>query len=214
MNSTKCHSSTPHSNICGKRSIFSNIVESCIFISFSFFSLLGNLFVLVAIYRRPSPRTVTNVFIISLAVTDLLTSFLVLFPLSYSSILDTVIFQHKGCLAITVIGYSLSGTSILTLSLTGINRYVQVVKQSLYLKIFTKRNASLMTAAVWVVTFLVSSTGYSLIEMDFISFKEDPTICKPASSHKLSWDFFQCFKIYLCLVTKCSDWLELFESVL
>ena len=132
MSSTSCNSFTPHSNICGKRSVFLLVVESCIFISLMFFSLLWNLFVCVAIYRRPSLRTVTNVFILSLAVSDLLTSLLVMLPFSYSSILDTVIFQHKDCLAIIIIAYSLGGTSLLTLSLTGVNRYVRVVKPSLY----------------------------------------------------------------------------------
>ena len=216
MNSTNCYSSTPHSNICGKRSIFLIIVESCIFISLSFFSLLGNLFVCVAIYRRPSLRTVTNVFILSLAVTDLLTSLLVMFPLSYSSISDTVIFQHKGCLAITIIGYSLGGTSLLTLSLTGVNRYVRVVKPSLYPKIFTKRSASLMTAAAWIVTFLSCSTGYSLIEMDFISFKENPTICKPVSSHKSSWDFFNALRFTSVLLPSVAigwSYLKVFSRI-
>ena len=200
MNSTNCNVSAPHLNTCGKRSVFFIIVESCIFISLSFFSLLGNMFVVVAIYRCPSLRTVTNVFIISLAVTDLLTSLLVLFPLSYSSISDTVIFQHKGCLAIIFIGYSLGGTSLLILSLTGVNRYIRIVKPSLYPKIFTKRSASLTTAAVWVGTFLLCSMGYSLIEMDFITLKENPTIYKPVSSHKSSWDFFNASRITFILL--------------
>ena len=194
MNNTNCNSSTPYSNICGRRSVILIIVESCIFIFLSFFSLLGNLFVCVAIYQRPSLRTVTNVFILFLAVTDLLTSLLVMFPLSYSSILDTAIFQHKGCQAIISFGYSLGGISLLTLSLTGVNRYVRVVKPSLYPKIFTKRSALLMTAAVWVVTFLVCSMGFSVIEMDFITFKENPSLYKPVSSHKSSWDFSTLYK--------------------
>ena len=195
MNSTDCDSSTTHSSFCGKRSAFLIIVESCILMFLSFFSLLGNVFVCVAIYRRPSLRTITNVFILSLAVSDLLTSLLVLFPLSYSSILDTVIFQHKSCLAVIIIGYSLSGTSIFTLSLTGVNRYVRVVKPSLYPKIFTKRSASLMTAAVWVGTFFVCSTGFSVVKMDFIAFKDSPTLCRPVSSHKSSWDFLNASRI-------------------
>ena len=207
MSGTECYHSTTHSSFCGKRSVFLIIVESCIFISLSFFSLLGNVLICVAIYRRPSLRTVTNVFILSLAVSDLLISLLVLFPLSYSSILDTAIFQHKSCLAMVIIGYSLGGTSLLTLSLTGVNRYVRVVKPSLYPKIFTKRNASLMTAAAWVVTFLVCSTGFSFIEMDFITFKENPTICKPVSSHQSSWDFFNASRIsYVLLPSVVIGW--------
>ena len=95
-NSTNCHSSNIQSNFCVKRSAFLIIVESCIFIYISFFSLQGNFFVCVAIYRRPSRRTVTNQFILSLAVTDLLISLLILLPLSYSSILDTVGRDSKG----------------------------------------------------------------------------------------------------------------------
>ena len=139
-----------------------------------------------------------------------------MFPLSYSSILDTAIFQHKGCQDIISFGYNLGGISLLTLSLTGVNRYVRVVKPSLYPKIFTKRSALLMTATVWVVTFLVCSMGFSVIEMDFITFKENPSLCKPVSSHKSSWDFFYAVQItYILLASMVIGWYytKIFKTI-
>ena len=67
------------------------IVESCIFVLLNIAALAGNSLVCLAFYRNPSLRTVTNYFVLSLAITDLSMAVLVLPLDAASSIADRTI---------------------------------------------------------------------------------------------------------------------------
>ena len=115
------------------------VVESCIFVLLNIATLVGNSLVCLAFYRNSSLRTVTNYFVLSLALTDLSMAVLVM-PWSTALTISTSwIGNELSCklyyLSLTV----LAGVSLAAVMLLAINRYFRVVQPALYT--FSPRNA-------------------------------------------------------------------------
>ena len=128
------------------------VVESCIFVLLNVAALVGNSLVCLAFYRNFSLRTVTNYFVLSLALTDLSMAVLVM-PWSTALTISTSwIGNELSCklyyFSLTV----LAGVSLVTVMLLAINRYFCVVQPELYTKIFTKKRSVAMAVFVWIVT--------------------------------------------------------------
>ena len=100
-NSDQPNSVTNASVSASSRDIVLVVVESCIFLALDLAALVGNALVCVAFHRKSSLRTVTNNFIVSLALTDLLMATLVMPPLTSSSISDE---WSEGTLGLEVFG--------------------------------------------------------------------------------------------------------------
>ena len=128
------------------------VVESCIFVLLNVAALVGNSLVCLAFYRNFSLRTVTNYFVLSLALADLSMAVLVM-PWSTALTISTSwIGNELSCkmyyFSLTV----LAGVSLATVMLLAINRYFRVVQPELYTKIFTKKRSVTMAVFVWIVT--------------------------------------------------------------
>ena len=107
------------------------VVESFIFLVLDLAALMGNTLVFVAVYRNISLRTVTNNFVLSLALTDLLMAVLVTPLKTCTSLANEWI---GGTLRLEIYGYSghiLGATSLVTVALVAINRYFRVVRPTL-----------------------------------------------------------------------------------
>ena len=66
--------------ILGSGSTASKVIEAAAMIALNILSLLGNILVCLSVYRNSSLRTTTNLYIIALAVTDLIAATLVMPP--------------------------------------------------------------------------------------------------------------------------------------
>ena len=121
-------------------------------------AFVGNLLVCLAFYRNPALRTITNNFIFSLAITDLLTSVTIMPVFGISSLLNKWIAEKTisqiifCCLATT------TETSTLTVMMLAINRYFRVVRPELYANLYSKKSSALMSIAAWIVAFLVAAS--------------------------------------------------------
>ena len=127
------------------------VVESCIFVLLNVATLVGNSLVCLAFYRNSSLRTVTNYFVLSLALTDLSMAVLVM-PWSTALTITNWIGNELSC---KLYYFSLSffaGVSLATVMLLAINRYFRVVQPALYTKIFSKKRSVAMAVCVWLVT--------------------------------------------------------------
>ena len=72
MNKSEQPTSSTNASIdASSRGIVLVVVESCIFLALDLTALVGNTLVCVALYKNISLRTITNNFILSLALTDL-----------------------------------------------------------------------------------------------------------------------------------------------
>ena len=165
------------------------VVESMVLLTLNVATFLGNLFVFAAIYRNKRLQTVTSIFVINLALSDILISVLVL-PLSCgASIANRWVFGPIGCLVFDLAGYILAGVSLQTLTLTALNRYVCIDKDLMYARIFTKRNVILMNLCSWIMTITFAGFGLPLAGVQFKEILGNPAICVAYCGNKLSLSY-------------------------
>ena len=150
-NLSESNASTKVSVTAATQEIALVVVESCIVVLLDIAALVGNLLVCLAFYKNRSLRTVTNYFVLSLAITDLSMAVLVM-PLSTASLIATNgIVNNLNCIAIHFLAVQLAEVSLLTVVLLAINRYIRVVQPALYVNIFSKKRSVRMVVCVWIV---------------------------------------------------------------
>ena len=144
-------------NSTAARNPFWVAVETSINALLTISALVGNSLVCLAIYRNPSLRKVTNIFVLSLAITDLLSAVLIM-PFNTASIINTKWITGKvGCKFNFYCANLLAGTSLMTIMLVAVNRYVRVVRSNLYQNIFSKTSATVMAVGAWILPSLIMS---------------------------------------------------------
>ncbi|XP_031556587.1 melatonin receptor type 1A-like [Actinia tenebrosa] len=141
-------------------------VETSILLLIGLVAIGGNLLVVLSIYRNPSLRTITNYFVLSLAVSD------ILYPVSVISITVVASIRGRSSVGSHVCGFqaifssSLVVVSVNTITLMAINRFVRVCKPQKYKKIFHRKTSITMIGAVWIASFtgmtLINSMGVSV----------------------------------------------------
>ena len=110
------------------RGIVLIIVESFIFLVLSTTALFGNLLISAAFYRNPSLRTATNIFILSLALTDILMAVFAMSLVTSSSIVNSWTTGDIGFEIYGNIANIAGGASLLTVMLLASNQ--QIVSSS------------------------------------------------------------------------------------
>ena len=151
------------------------VVESLIFLVLNITALVGNLLICAAFYRNPSLRTATNIFILSLPLTNVLTAVFAMSFVTASS------FANKwvgGETTLNMYGYcasTMAGISLLTVMLLAINRYFRVVRPNLYHNMYSKKSSTFMAVTPWMLTTLVINVGYHLVGVQFHISRFNPT---------------------------------------
>ena len=121
-------------------------------------SILGNLLVVYVINKDYGMKTVTNIFIHNLALTDISMATLHM-PFWVASLYTgTWNFSQEWCEVSAAIQLTLGMASILNMGLIALNRYIIVVKPALYSKLLpSRRTARLYSVLVWVVAILLAT---------------------------------------------------------
>ena len=135
------------------RSTAVQIVESFFLLLINFTSFSGNLLLGIAVIKNPNlRRTVPNMYIITLAVSDFLMSLLGI-PFSLASLMtgkwpfNNFICQLQGFWILLMCAVSLQ-----TLAVTAVNRYFRVVRsRGLYQKIFNMKKTKITIAILWIM---------------------------------------------------------------
>ncbi|CAC5401058.1 unnamed protein product [Mytilus coruscus] len=104
----------------------------------------GNVMVLIAVRKVKKLQTVSNIFVLNLSVCDLLIVVCVLPFNIYTYIADGWFIATSLCKSIGFLGYTLSGTTIITITLIAFNRYKLVLDPGGYKTLYTNRNITLM----------------------------------------------------------------------
>ena len=135
------------------RSTAVQIVESFFLLLINFTSFSGNLLLGISVIKNPNlRRTVPNMYIITLAVSDLLMSLLGI-PFSLASLMtgkwpfNNFICQLQGFWILLMCAVSLQ-----TLAVTAVNRYFRVVRsRASYQRIFSMKTTKITIAILWIM---------------------------------------------------------------
>ena len=126
------------------------ILESALYVLIVLFLFVGNSLTLLVMLSNRRMRTLPNMFVASLTVSDLLIGVFSVAPLSIPTLVtshwpfnDTTC-QFQGYLAI-----ALCFASIHTLVLMAVNRYYRIVKPIKYRHYFSKKKTLIMILVAW-----------------------------------------------------------------
>nr|XP_033809396.1 G-protein coupled receptor 135 [Geotrypetes seraphini] len=126
-------------------------------------SSLGNCAVILVIVKHRQLRTVTNAFILSLSLSDLLTALLCL-PFSFAMLFSrdgAWLFGERFCLANGFFNSCFGVVSTLTMTLISFDRYYAIVRQPR--EKIGRRRALQLLAAVWLAAVAFSLPWYLLV---------------------------------------------------
>lgn len=132
----------------GAGGIFVEVVISLII---NITSLTGNILVCVSVYRNTRLRTKTNLYIMALAVADLLSATVVM-PLSNAVLISGEwiwgsFLCHLHAFTMNFVLF----VSPTTMALTAFSRYIRIVKPNKFNIIFSKRRSGIMLGSTWAL---------------------------------------------------------------
>lgn len=119
-------------------------------------AIIGNILVILSVVCNRHLQTVTNFFIVNLAIADLLLSIIVL-PFSASlEIMGCWVFGRIFCNIWAAVDVLCCTASILSLCIISIDRYIGVKHCLKYPAIMTERKAGVILVVVWVSSMVIS----------------------------------------------------------
>jgi hypothetical protein len=139
-----------------------------------FLTLLGNVLVILAVYRETSLHSATYYYIVSLAVADLCVGVIVI-PLAIFFELVTQSSFHILCHLWHVTDVGASTASILALCVIALDRYIAITSPIRYSRSFIACHSSIVIAGIWFCSAIIAgptvmilggrtnSIGYRLI---------------------------------------------------
>jgi octopamine receptor len=117
--------------------------------------IVGNCLVIAAVFCSSKLRSVTNLFIVSLAVADLLVGVAVL-PFSATwEVFKVWIFGDVWCNMWLALDVWMCTASILNLCAISLDRYVAVTRPITYPSIMSPSRAKMLIAGLWVLSFVI-----------------------------------------------------------
>ena len=126
------------------RSTAITVVEAGAMIALNIISLLGNVLVCLSVYRNNRLRTTTNLYIIALAVTDLIAATFVM-PLATGVLITgRWPFGETACQIHAYFGLFAVYVSPVTMGLTALNRYTRICKSDQQYNLFFSKKKSLI----------------------------------------------------------------------
>ena len=140
------------------RSIYLVVTEVSSLIVLNLLSLIGNTLVCISVYRNTRLRTTTNLYITSLAISDLLSALFVM-PLVIGVLVSgRWIFGEVSCSFQSFIAAFAVYVSPVTMGLTALNRYVRMCRpEHVYQKLFSAKKSLALLVSVWLFVACYSS---------------------------------------------------------
>ncbi|XP_073963138.1 octopamine receptor in mushroom bodies [Choristoneura fumiferana] len=117
--------------------------------------IAGNCLVIAAVLCSSKLRSVTNLFIVSLAVADLLVGVAVLPFSATREVFEVWIFGNVWCSVWLAVDVWMCTASILNLCAISLDRYVAVTRPVSYPSIMSRRRAKALIGGLWVLSFVI-----------------------------------------------------------
>lgn len=147
----------------------SGVTESVAIIVIAAFVCLGNLLVVVTLYRKSYLLTLSNKFVFSLTLSNFLLSVLVLPFVATSSVRKEWVFGVVWCSFSGLLYLLISSASMLTLGVIAVDRYYAVLYPMVYPMKITGNRAVVALVYIWLhslVGCLPPLFGWSSVEFD------------------------------------------------
>ena len=141
------------------RSLAVIITEAGVCLTLTIISITGNSLICLAVYRNPNLRSTTNLYIIALAVSDLLCATVEMSLGSAVLIIGRWDFGDALCQIQGFVDVFSSYVTPAILGLTAFNRYIRIVKTNYYNKIFSPRRSKIWLSCVWLSLALYLLVG-------------------------------------------------------
>ena len=140
------------------RSLSLVILEPAILIVMTTACLIGNVVTCIAVYSNERLRTSSNLYVITLAISDAINASTVM-PLTIG-VLITDRWPYGEALCNVHAFFTLFSVYVspTTMGLTAFNRYVRIVRPGHYSRIFNARQSKIYVAAIWLIV-----SGYALV---------------------------------------------------
>ncbi|XP_072037415.1 adenosine receptor A2b-like [Amphiura filiformis] len=141
------------------------LIGYCAEVPIAFMAIFGNILVCWAVHHNPRLRSVTNYFIVSLAVADFLVGSLAI-PFALTTNARRPKNNFFACLFMNSWVVILTQSSILSLLAIALDRYFAVLSPFKYRRIATARRAAGVIAMTWILAFLIGSPpmlGWNLL---------------------------------------------------
>ncbi|XP_014207204.1 octopamine receptor beta-2R-like isoform X1 [Copidosoma floridanum] len=132
------------------------VILGCILGSIIATAIFGNLLVIVSVIRHRKLRIITNYFVVSLALADMLVA---MFAMTFNAsvqIMGRWLFGYFMCDVWNSLDVYFSTSSILHLMFISVDRYYAIVKPLSYPTSITKRVALFMLLACWISPAIIS----------------------------------------------------------
>lgn len=120
-----------------------------------FLTLVGNLLVILAVYRESTLHSATYYYIVSLAVADLCVGVIVI-PLAIFFELVTPSPYNFLCHLWHVTDVGASTASILALCIIALDRYIAITSPIRYPRSFITRHSSFVIAGIWFCSTIIA----------------------------------------------------------
>ncbi len=134
------------------------IIIGVILLAICIFGFCGNTLVIVAVFLSRRLRTTTNVYVVNLAVADLLSCMFQIWDVVGLWSLDGWPIADWICVLSSAVSLICVAFTIIDLALIAVNRYHKVLyPQHVYQKIYSNRNVGIMVSAAWIYCALVVS---------------------------------------------------------
>ena len=160
-------------------------------------AFIGNILVFVVFLRKPSMLSVSNRFILQLAVCNFLMTILLMPSVIVSTIQEQEDwpYSHIWCVCTGFLIVLLFAAAIFTLVMITVDRYVAVITPLHYFSRITSKRSLMMLTAVWIIAFILALPP--LIAHDSIDYHHYRYACTIGS--RSNYIFTYGYNIFLIL---------------
>ena len=141
------------------RSLAAVITGTSVLLIMNIVSVIGNILVCLAMYRNPNLRSTTNLYIIALAVSDLICATVEMPLASAVFIIGKWDFGDALCQIQGFVDAFTTYVTPATMALTAFNRYMRIVKTNHYNRVFSPLRSKIWLSCVWLFLSLYLLVG-------------------------------------------------------
>ena len=180
------------------------IVESGLYALIVLFLFVGNFLTLLVMMLNRRMRTIANMFVASLAVSDLLLGVFLAAPLGIPTLVTSHWqFNDTTCQFQGYLASALCSASIHTLVLMAVNRYYRIVKPTKYRHYFTKKKTLIMILVTWFYSICAPLIYVLLGNKMFFHPSKFSCFIPIKNSAFLAYGFPLYIGITICVISYC-----------